>query len=166
MTLLRRLTLAAAAASLMGCGAGAATERPAPAAPASGAVASPSLPADFPLGTWRVTITEADLRAGGLTETGLLAENAGTFTKTFAPDGTWTIVQDSPVALRHPIFRGTYRATGPNEIEETTTFPPEYAGDVVGFTWAREGTGVRFRVVNPPDPILPVVIETHPWLPT
>ena len=161
--LARWLVVVAMAASLAGCAGG--PVRSASPAPASVATVS-SLPPGFPLGAWVVTITEQDLLAGGLpNEPGLLGENSGKFTKTYAPDGTWTVVQEAAVPLRAPVFRGTFRASGPNEIEETTTFPPDYAGDVVRYTWAREGSGVRFRVVNPPDPLLPVLTETHPWQP-
>jgi len=123
------------------------------------------LPDGFPLGAWTVTITEEDLRDAGITDPGLLAENAGVFTKTYAGDGTWTVAQETDAPIRWPVFRGTYRSSGLNEIEEVTTFPEDYAGDVVRFTWAREGANVRFTVVDPPDPILPILTETHPWQP-
>jgi len=132
---------------------------------ATPAATSPTLPADFPLGSWTVTFTEQDLRAVGITEVGLLKENAGTFTRTYGADGTWTIAQVTPEPIRWPVFRGTFRSTGPNEIEETTTFPEEYAGDVVRFTWHREGAALRIQVLNPPDPILPILTETHAWQP-
>ena len=63
------------------------------------------------------------------------------------------------------MFRGTFRSTGQNETEEVTTFPADYAGDVVRFTWQREGVALRIRVVNPPDPILRIVTEAHAWQP-
>lgn len=125
----------------------------------------PPLPQDFPLGSWTVTITEQDLRDAGITDPGMLAENTGVFTKTYATDGTWTVAQETDAPIRWPVFRGTYQATGPNQIEEETTFPEDYAGDVVRFTWARDGANVRFMVVDPPDPVLPILTETHPWQP-
>lgn len=154
-----RLLVTGVVAAAVGCTTGA----PPPASP----VATPaaSLPPGFPIGSWSTTITEADLRAGGITEAPAIRENAGTFVRTYAPDGTWTIVQTSTEQLAMPVFRGTWRATGPNEIEETTTFPPEYAGDVVRFTWAREGPNLVLRVPNPPDPFLPIHTESHPWTP-
>ena len=133
--------------------------------PATTAAQGTGLPAGFPLGSWTITITEQDLRDGGITDAAGLLENTGTFTKTYAPDGTWTVVQDTSAPVRSPVFRGTYRASGPNEIEETTTFPTDFAGEVVRFTWQPEGTGVRFGVVNPPDPILPILTESHAWQP-
>jgi len=125
----------------------------------------PPLPEDFPLGAWTVTITEDDLRDAGITDPGMLAENTGVFTKTYAADGTWTVAQETDAPIRWPVFRGTYQAIAPNEIEEVTSFPEDYAGDVVRFRWAREGQNVRFTVVDPPDPILPILTETHPWQP-
>ena len=155
--------VAVAVAALAGC-AGAAGGTASP-PPASTVAQGSALPTGFPLGSWTITITEEDLRAGGITDAAGLIENTGTFTKTYAPDGTWTVVQETSAPVRFPIFRGTYRASGPNEIEETTTFPTDFAGDVVRFTWQPDGTGVRFGVVNPPDPILPILTESHAWQP-
>jgi len=135
-------------------------------APASSTpvTAGPSIPAGFPLGTWRSTITEADLRAGGLTDPAAFRENAGVFTMTLAPDGTWTTVQQAPIPVRWPIFRGTWAATGPNSFDQRTVFPSDYAGDVVGFTWQLDGDELLLRVPDPPDDVLVVVTEAHPWV--
>jgi hypothetical protein len=128
------------------------------------AAAGASFPADFPIGTWVVTITEADLRAAGITEPGLIKENAASYTRTMQPDGTFTVVSTSTEVLRFPVFRGTWRATKPNEFEETTTFPPEYAGEVVLIAWERTSAGLELRLVTPPDPIYPILTESHPWV--
>ena len=149
------------AAGAAGCTAAAPSGPP----PGASSGAAASVPPGFPIGSWVTTITEADLRAGGITEAAGIRENAGTFTRTYAPDGTWTLVQSATDAVAMPVFRGTWRATGANGIEETTTFPPEYAGDVVRFTWAREGANLRLDVLDPPDPILPIHTEAHPWTP-
>lgn len=135
---------------------------------------APSAPSSAPgssladhalLGSWKVTITEQDLRDAGITDPGLIAENVGTSTKTYSADGTWVAAVVTPQPVRWPVFRGTWRVSGPAEVEETTTFPEDYAGDVVRFTWQAEGAGIRFDVVNPPDPILPILTETHVWQP-
>ena len=123
------------------------------------------VPEGFPLGAWTVTITEKDLRDAGITEPGMLAVNTGVFTKTYGVDGTWTVAQETEAPIRWPVFRGTYLPIGSNEIEEVTQFPEDYQGDVVRFTWTREGANVRFTVVDPPDPILPILTESHPWQP-
>jgi hypothetical protein len=132
-------------------------------------VASPSstigLPDGFPIGSWTTTLTEADLRAGGITSEGELGENAGVFTTTFAADGTWTSTQDTDAAVKWPVFRGAWTATGADSFSQRTDFPADFAGDVVDFTWKVEGGDLLLEVVNPPDPILPIVVETHPWKP-
>jgi hypothetical protein len=131
----------------------------------SAAGAAIELPADFPLGSWTSTITAADLEAAGITDPNMLKENGGTFTTTFSPDGTWTTVQDTTEAVKWPVFRGTFTAAGDGEMEQVTTFPPDYAGDVVRFTWSMEDGALVLGVPEPPDPILPIVVESHPWEP-
>jgi hypothetical protein len=156
------LLTAVLAAVLAACGAST--------APATGvgssapsAAGSIELPADFPLGSWTSTITEADLEAAGISDPNLLRENVGTFTTTFSPDGTWTTAQDTSEPVKWPVFRGTFRATGDGEMEQVTTFPPDYAGDVVCFTWRLEDGALILNLPEPPDPILPIVVESHPW---
>lgn len=114
------------------------------------------------IGTWTTTITEADLLGAGLPEAAL-AENVGTYTMTLGQDGTWSSSTESNVPQRWPVFRGSYIATGPNTFTQTTDFPPDYAGDVVDFTWSIEDGALMLKVPEPPDPVLPVVVETHPW---
>ena len=137
-----------------------------PAGSASAVVAgSPaaSLPADFPLGTWTSTITAEDLRTGGITAAAGIQENSGLITLAMKADGTWTQTQQSSDPLRRPVFQGTWRATGPDTFEQTTTFPSDYAGDVVKFGWKLEDGALRLTVLTPPDEILPVIMEAHPW---
>lgn len=124
-----------------------------------------AVPADFPIGSWTTTLTEADLRAGGITGEGELGENSGVFTLTLGEDGTWTTAQEADIEVRWPVFRGTWTATGPNSFRQVTEFPADFAGDVVDFTWALEDGSLLIAVVNPPDPVLPVIMETHPWTP-
>jgi hypothetical protein len=161
----RGLLGAVLAGAALGC-----TTGPAPTAPpastpnAPSAAAGVSIPPGFPIGTWVATITEADLRAAGITESGLIKENAATYTRTILPDGTWTVVSTSTEDIRFPVFRGTWRATKPNEFEEVTTFPPEYEGEAVLMTWTMTTAGLELRLVTPPDPIYPVITETHPWV--
>ncbi|MEA2535869.1 MAG: hypothetical protein QOF11_103 [Chloroflexota bacterium] len=128
----------------------------------SAAAASLPIPSDFPLGSWTSTITAEQLRAGGVPED-LLKENAGTFTQTFNPDGTWISSQVSTDQVNLPVFRGTFRITGDHQFEQTTTFPPEYAGDIVRFTWQLDKGALSLRVPNPPDPMLKVITESNLW---
>jgi hypothetical protein len=160
----RATTILGLAMALIGCSAGASsspvTSAPAPAgSPATAA----SLPADFPIGSWTTTITEDDLRAAGVTEAAGLAENAGTFTLEMAADGTWTTTQDSDAVVKWPVFRGTWASTGPDSFSQTTDFPADFAGDIVDFTWRTEGGKLVLDLPAPPDPVLPVIMESHPW---
>lgn len=159
-------------AILAGCaGGGAASTSPPGAAPST--VASVVLPAGFPVGTWTTTITADDLMAitdetlasVGMTRDNLIKENSGTFTTVYGADGTWSTVQDTDQPVKWPIFRGTFTPVGDDAFDQATTFPPDFAGDVVRFTWRSEGGRLHLKVVDPPDPVLPVITEAHPWTP-
>ena len=133
------------------------------AAPASQGPTTAPIPEGFPIGSWTTTITESDLRAAGITGEGELSENAGEVTMVLSEDGTWSTTQVSDVPLRWPVFQGTWTATGSDGFQQTTTFPGDFAGDVVDFTWSVEDGALNLKVVNPPDPILPILMESHPW---
>ncbi len=165
--------LVVATIALVGCSAG---------TPATGASASATgapngsalaLPSGFPIGTWTTTITAEDLEAVsdealaviGMSRDNLVKENAGVFTTTFAADGTWSTVQDTDRETKWPVFRGTFIPVGADAIDQVTTFPPDFAGDVVRFTWRTEDGRLILAVPEPPDPVLPVVTEAHPWSP-
>lgn len=123
--------------------------------------------AELPLvGTWISEITHDDLRAGGITEAGLLDENSGRFTWTFNADGTWTQVQESldGASIGAPVFEGLYEVDG-TEFIQRTTFPEEYSGDRLVFAWRIEDGSLHVDLTNPPDQILPVLMEAHPWSP-
>lgn len=132
-----------------------------------------ALPAGFPIGSWTTTITADDLAAVsdeslaavGMSRDDMVKENSGTFTTTFAADGTWSTVQDTDVPVKWPVFRGTYTPTGDAAFDQVTTFPPDFAGDVVRFTWRTEDGRLHLAVEDAPDPILPVLTEAHPWSP-
>ncbi len=145
---------------------------------ATSAAASPSgsavaLPSGFPVGTWTTTITAADLETVGddvlanigMSRKDLVNENSGTFTTTFGPDGTWSTVQDTDQPVRWPVFRGTFTPVGDDAFDQATSFPPDFAGDVVRFTWRTADGKLHLTVPDPPDPILPVITESHPWSP-
>ena len=156
-----------AVALLAGACAPTATPELRPTGPVSTRVAIPSgLPI---LGTWETTITRADLESAGITDPGTLNENAGRFTWSFDPDGTWRTVQvsldDAPVL--NPVFSGTFVADGDSALLVTTTFPEAYRDSGLRYTWrvALDGS-VTFGVPNPPDPVLRAVVEAHPWRPT
>ena len=134
----------------------------APSTPAAGAPSA--IPAAI-VGTWTTTITEADLRAAGVTEQAGLDENSGVFTMHVDADGAWSMTQVTDTPIRWPVFKGTSSATGPDSFRQITTFPADYAGDAVDFTWSKTDGALSLRVVTPPDEILPILIETHPWQP-
>ncbi|HET9851848.1 MAG TPA: hypothetical protein VFP56_05015 [Candidatus Limnocylindrales bacterium] len=109
-------------------------------------------------------MTRADLAAGGISDPGLQNENAGRFTWTFAPDGSWTSIQQSldgaPIA--NPVFRGTYAFEG-DTLVARTAFPEQFADAGLHYTWVVTGDEVSFDLLDPPDPILPITMESHPW---
>ena len=151
--LLRLLAISAAA---LGCAA------PATAPPYG---TPPASLAGHPLiGSWTTTVTRADIAAGGATDAATQNENAGRFTWTFAPDGTWTSVQESldGAPVMNPVFRGTFVVDAATLIA-TTTFPAQYADTGLHYTWSIDGDALRLDVLDPPDPIMPLIVETHPW---
>lgn len=121
---------------------------------------------DVPLGSWTLTLTDEDLRAAGITDVGAVAENTGTFTFTIAPDGTWTVAQAASQPLRWPVFRGSYTVIGENRLEMRTTFPPDYAGEVVSIQLTEVAEGLAIEVLSPPDPLLRAQWESHVWAPS
>jgi hypothetical protein len=149
-----------------GCSGSGASQAPAAAsgAPSRSAIGVPA-PSGFPLiGSWTTSITKDDLRAAGITDPGLLNENSGRFVWTFAQDGTWTNVQQSldGSPIRAPVFRGHYTVDGPILVA-VTEFPPEYRDAGLRYRWALDNGQVRFELLNPPDPIAPVIASAHPW---
>ena len=161
----------AAAAVAAGCGGpggpgGSAAGTPGAAAATPGAASgSGAIPAGHPLiGTWTVDVTRADLAAGGITDPGAQNENSGRFIWTFAPDGTWTSIQQSldGAPINNPVFRGTYLVDGETLIVKTA-FPEQYADEGLHYAFAVTGDEVRLDLLDPPDPVLPIIVETHPW---
>ncbi|HEX5826775.1 MAG TPA: hypothetical protein VFY23_04585 [Candidatus Limnocylindrales bacterium] len=118
------------------------------------------------VGAWVTDVTRDDLRAGGITEEGLLDENSGRFTWTFLADGTWTQVQESldGAAIGAPVFEGLWEVDGDELIAQTTS-PEAYAGDRLVFAWRLSDGKLSLDLTNPPDMILPIVMEAHPWEP-
>jgi hypothetical protein len=148
----------ALALTLAACG-GAASAPPGTAGPTGAPASGTPL-----LGAWVTEISKADFTAAGLTDPGMQNENSGRFTWTFGADGTWTQVQESldGSPIMTPIFKGTYTVEG-DALLVTTTFPEQYADDGLRYTWALAGDALTLQLHNPPDPLLPVVVESHPW---
>jgi hypothetical protein len=125
----------------------------------------PAALAGHPLvGAWTVDVTRADLAAGGIADPNAQNENSGRFVWTFAADGTWTQVQQSldGAPVNNPVFQGTFTVDG-DQLVMTTQFPEEYRDDGLHYTWVVEGEEARFDLLDPPDPMLPLIVETHPW---
>jgi hypothetical protein len=160
-----------AAAILSACTAGAPGSTSGATAVASGSAIA--LPSGFPVGTWTTTITAEDLAAIsdeslatiGMSRDNLVKENTGVFTTTLAADGTWSTVQDTDAQLKWPVFRGTFTPVGDDAFDQVTTFPPDFAGDVVRFIWRAEEGQLHLTVPEPPDPVLGVITQAHPWSP-
>lgn len=171
-TTLAMLLIAVAILTACSTGAPGSTGAPASAAPAASG-SSIALPDGFPVGSWTTTITEEDLAAVsdeslasiGMSRDNLNNENTGVFTTTFAPDGTWSTVQDTDRPVKWPVFRGTFTPVGDDALDQVTTFPPDFAGDVVRFMWRTEAGQLHLAVPDPPDPVLVVVTEAHAWSP-
>ncbi len=108
-----------------------------------------------PSGVFRTTITDADLKAGGVSD---LAENHGTYTLKLLPKRRWTIHQTAPNALQNPDHTGTYAVTKDGIHFEDTGFG-------VGFT-ARlsfDGKHLKFKIAKADIPELRVIFGAHPW---
>jgi hypothetical protein len=125
----------------------------------------PTPPPGFPVGSWTTTITQADLRSGGL-EGELVDQNEGEMVLTFNPDGTFQQVQTSTigVALREPIFRGHYAVTG-DEVRLNPEFPAHYAQEGVYdiVRWQLDGDLLHLTLAGEGDAIQVVVYGAHPW---
>jgi hypothetical protein len=159
-----RVTLALLAIVLVtaACGPGTGSRAGTPAASRHGVAPPPGFPL---LGSWETTITRADLSAAGITDPGLLNENTGVFTWTFEPDGSWRQVQvsldDSPILS--PVYAGTYRVTA-DVVVAVTEFPDADRDSGIRYTYTLTGDAeVEFRIEDPPDDIVPIITETHPW---
>jgi hypothetical protein len=129
------------------------------------ATPSPAAAGDGPIGAWQVVITEDDFRAAGLTDAGMIAESAGTFTWTILADGTYTETQQSDQPIRWPVFKGTWSETEAGKIRLRTTFPSDFVGESIDLGWEREGGELRLTLIAPQDPVMRVHFESHPWLP-
>ena len=112
-------------------------------------------PPKVPLGVFRTTITDADLRAGGVTD---LSENHGTYTLKLLGKGRWTFHQVARNYLQEPDHTGTYavRATG-------TTFTDTGFGVAFTARLSYDGKHLRFKILKADIPELRVIFGAHPW---
>ena len=108
-----------------------------------------------PLGTFRTTITDVDLKAGGVSD---IAENHGTYTMRLLPEGHWKLHQVAPNPLHDADHVGTYTVRK-NAVRFTDT------GFDVSFTarLAFDGRHLRFKILSADIPELRVIWGAHPW---
>ena len=116
-----------------------------------------------PFGSWTATLTEADLRAAGITDAPVITENIGTFTFTVAADGTWTVAQRADHPVRWPVFRGRWTLPAVGLLAIETEFPEDYAGEQALLRWSIDDAGLHVLALTPPDPLLKAQWESHPW---
>jgi len=116
------------------------------------------------VGTWQSTITKDDLRSAGISDPGLLNENAGRFTRSFLADGTWAMAQESLDAspIHNPAGRGTYTVEG-NELRLKIEFPTDLQGVIERYRWSLDGKELRLTMLEPDDQLARIGAETHPW---
>jgi hypothetical protein len=115
-------------------------------------------------GTYRVTITDADLRAHGVTNQGAIRENHGIFTLTLR-NGSWRLRQrtNNPV---HQLPPAPYTIKG-----DLVTFvfrvpgAPDGAPPPFTFHWMIAHGKLRFALIAGKDPykIVPTLFTAHPW---
>jgi len=114
-----------------------------------------AVPPKVPIGVFKTTITDADLKAGGVTD---ISENHGTYTLKLLRKGRWTMHQVARNSLQEPDHAGTYvaRKTG---VTFTDT------GFDVAFT-ARlsfDGKHLRFSILKADIPELRVIFGANRW---
>ena len=108
-------------------------------------------------GTYRVTITDVDLNANGVTRIGDLRENHGLFTWVLR-DGRWRAHQQATNHLFHPNVAGTYTVNGDRVTFRWTGGPPP-----VTLRWKRSGGQLRLTVIGGGDRIIRTLFTAHPW---
>jgi hypothetical protein len=108
-----------------------------------------------PTGTFRTTITDADLIAG---HAGNLAGNRGTYTLKIMAGNSWTMKNTAAGHLINPTQGGTYRA-GATSVFFTNQFT---GGTFTARLSYRSGL-LRFTILRASRPELRVVFGAHPW---
>ncbi len=146
----------AAAALTLGCGAEAAVES-ATAAASVGSTADQSALN----GTYRFAISDADLRAHGVTNPGVIHENHGLFTWVLR-DGRWQAHQRA-ANISNPNFAGSYKLRGAR-ISFVFRGPGEPdAPPAMTMRWKLAGGKLRFTVISGGDAIVRTYFTAHAW---
>jgi hypothetical protein len=155
---MRRMLLlkigAIAAVLMLGCGAAAAANV-VTAAVVSGSAADQSAVN----GTYRFAISDADLKAHGVTSPGDIHENHGLFTWVLR-DGRWQAHQKA-AGLENPNFTGLYTLKG-----HRITFvflPKSNAPPSMTVRWKLAGGKLRFTYVSGGVPTVQTFLTAHAW---
>jgi hypothetical protein len=117
--------------------------------------------ASLPTGVFRVTITNADLRAGHVPKSDW-NEDHGTYTLTLRP-GRFVLSQKAPNPLQVPVSSGTTTELVAGVVDFKTTKPASQAGLVILARWTFARKLLRFKVTDPKDPQVRAVFDAHPW---
>jgi hypothetical protein len=108
-------------------------------------------------GTYRVTISDADLEAHGVTGPGDIRENHGLFTWVL-DNGHFHWHQRATNHVFHPDGEGTYAVTGDRITFVTPGGPPPTT-----LRWSRSGGELRFTALGGGDRIVRTLLTAHPW---
>jgi hypothetical protein len=110
-------------------------------------------------GTYRVVISDRDLRANGVTGPGAIRENHGTFTWVLR-DGRFRFRQRAGNGLDNPNGKGSYTASG---AEITFSFGAPPAPPPLTLSWRLAHGELRFTFVRRGDAIVRTLFTAHPW---
>jgi hypothetical protein len=108
-------------------------------------------------GTYRVTISDADLTASGVTKVGDIRENHGRFTWVLR-DGRWRMNQHAINHLFHPNVDGTYTVRG-----DRVSFIWPDGPRPTTLRWRRSNGDLRLTVVSGGDRIVRTLFTARPW---
>ncbi len=114
-------------------------------------------------GTYRVTISDADLRANGVTDPGAIRENHGIFTW-FLHDGSWRLHQRTSNPVNPPGPPAPYTVKG-DRITFVFAAPgaPPGAPPPLTMRWKLASRELHFTVIRGGDPIVRTLFTAHPW---
>jgi hypothetical protein len=111
-------------------------------------------------GTYRVVISDTDLKANGVTNTGDIRENHGTFTW-ILHDGRFQFHQRADNGLHNANGKGSYTTRG-DQVTFMFGAPPE-APPPLTLRWRLARGQLRFRFVRRGDAIVRTLFTAHPW---
>jgi hypothetical protein len=111
----------------------------------------------IPTGTFTTTIGNADLAAGHVTGSMVVASR-GVYTLKIERGGRWTTKNTAPGHLINPMQGGTYRASG-----TAYAFTNLFTGGTFTARLAYRTGVLRFTILKASRPELRVIFGAHPW---